>query len=99
MSQEIGGGLVDPKAITGADRLKNKNLGELVGAVRIDSVPTGEAQRLAAEGKFFPLTVDANGFLRVTLPEGTEVKTVELETLLRIETLLEKLVEIGLQMK
>ncbi len=97
--QEIGGGLVDPKAITGEDRLKNKNLGELVGGIRLDSVPTSEAQRLAKEGKFFPLTVDQNGFLRVTLPEGTKVETEEMAVLLRIEALLEKLCEIGLQIK
>lgn len=99
MSQELGGGLVNPKALTGADKPKNKTLGELVGGIRLDSVPTSEANRLAAEGKFFPLTVDANGFLRVTLPEGALVETEELGALLRIEKLLEELVAIGQQIK
>ena len=56
-----------------------RTLGELVVGIRVDAVPVGEAQRLAAAGQFYPLTVDANGFLRVTLPEGTAVETNELE--------------------
>ena len=56
-----------------------RTLGELVVGIRVDAVPAGEAERLAAAGQFYPLTVDARGFLRVTLPEGTTVATGELE--------------------
>ena len=56
-------------------------LGEMVVGVRVDTVPAGEAERLAADGKFYPLTLDENGFLRVTLPDGIKVKTEELEVL------------------
>ena len=94
MAQLTGGRAVDPKAITGEDALDQKQLAELVVGIRLDSVPTGEAQRLAGEGKFYPLTMDANGFLRVTLPEGTKVKTEELEVLQEIRTLLETMVGI-----
>lgn len=76
--QQVGTGAVDPKAITGGDRLPGKQLGELVVGIRLDEVSTGEANRLASEGKFYPLTMDANGFLRVTLPEGTQVEPEEL---------------------
>lgn len=59
--------------------------GGLVVGIRVDEVPTGEADRLAAEGKFYPLTMDAAGFLRVSLPEtGTQVETQELEVLREI---------------
>jgi hypothetical protein len=94
VAQQAGSRAVDPKALTGADALNQRQLAELVVGIRLDSVPTGEAQRLAAEGKFYPLTVNANGFLRVVLPEGTEVKTQELEALLRIETLMGQMVDL-----
>ena len=71
-----------------------KVLGGLVVGVRVDAVPADEADRLAAEGKFYPLTLDKNGFLRVTLPEsGTKVETNEPEIALRIEKWLERIWE------
>lgn len=62
--------------------------GELVVGVRVDAVPKGDADRLAAEGRFYPLTVDADGQLRVVLPEGTRVETAELAVLREIRDLL-----------
>lgn len=77
--QQVGTGAVDPKAITGEDRDTSKKIGELVVGIRLDAVPTNEANKLAAEGSFYPLTMDAKGFLRVVLPEGTQVESEELE--------------------
>ena len=56
-------------------------LGETVVGVRIDTLPQEEAERLAADGTFHPLTIDKNGFLRVTIPDGITVKTEELAVL------------------
>ena len=80
--QEVGSRAVDPKALTGEDALTKRQKaqrGEMVLGIRQDAVPTNEANKLAAEGGFYPLTLDAKGFLRVTLPEGTEVESAELE--------------------
>lgn len=56
-------------------------VGELIVGVRLDTIPAGEGDRLAADQKFHPLTIDRNGFLRVTMPNGITVKTEELEVL------------------
>lgn len=69
-------------------RTARKLLGELVVAVRVDDLPEGEAERLAAAGKFHPLTTDADGNLRVVAPDWVKVLTQELPVLLRIEALL-----------
>ena len=66
-------------------------VGSLVVAIRKDDVPTNESVRLASDVEFYPLTMDKNGFLRVTLPTGTEVKTVELETLLETMSVLKEI--------
>ena len=63
-------------------------LGELVVGVRVDDLPAGDAERLAAAGKFHPLTTDKDGNLRVAFPAGAKVEITELEVLLRIEALL-----------
>lgn len=63
-------------------------LGELVVGVRIDAIPQSEAERLAADGKFHPLTVDENGFLRVTVPDAVRVESEELTVLREIRDLL-----------
>lgn len=63
-------------------------LGESFVAVRVDDLPTGEADRLAAEGKWYPLTTDANGQLRVVPPDWIKVQMQALEVWLRIEALL-----------
>ena len=90
--QEVGSFGVDPKALTGSDQPNQKKQhGELVLGLRLDEVPTGEAKRLAADGKFYPLTMDSNGFLRVTLPEGTKVETEELEVMREMSGLLEEI--------
>ena len=73
MAQESRTGTVDLKAVNTPYEDYAKQLGELLLAIRLDSSPAAEAARLTAEGKYYPLTVDANGFLRVTLPEGTKV--------------------------
>lgn len=62
--------------------------GELIVAVRVDSPPTKEADRLAAAGNFYPLTSDADGHLRVVLRSDTSVQTEELEVLREIRDLL-----------
>ena len=90
--QEVGSFGVDPKALTGRDQPNQKKQhGELVVGIRLDEVPTGEAKRLAGEGKFYPLTMDANGFLRVTLPEGAKVETDELQVMREMALLLEEI--------
>lgn len=70
----------------------NKNdpdqIGKLVVGVRIDDLPSGEAQRLATAGKFYPLTTDADGNLRVVTPDWINVRTEELEVLREIRDLL-----------
>ena len=63
-------------------------IGELVVGVRIDALPQSEAERLAGEGRFHPLTLDADGNLRVTMPDGISVKSEELEVLREIRNLL-----------
>lgn len=64
-----------------------KQLGELVVGVRVDAIPEVEADRLAAEGKFHPLTIDKNGCLRVRMPDGIKVQNEELEVLREIRDL------------
>ena len=56
-------------------------LGESIVAVRVDDLPASEAERLAAEGKWYPLTVDQNGQLRVVTPDWIKVHVQELEVL------------------
>lgn len=63
-------------------------LGQTIIGVRVDDLPEGEAQRLAAEGKWYPLTTDKDGNLRVTFPASSMVEVAELEVLIRIEQLL-----------
>ena len=65
-----------------------RNLGDLVVGIRVDALPQGEAERLAAAGQFYPLTVDERGCLRVAIPEGSKVDTEELEVLREIRDLL-----------
>mgnify|MGYP001577754463 FL=1 len=72
----------------GADLLKQKVIGDLVVGIRVDTLPTNEAERLAADGKFYPLTTDKDGNLRVALPATTIVKTEALEVLREIRDLL-----------
>lgn len=73
----------DAKGTAYADA--RKVVGGLVVGIRVDELPTNEADRLAAEGKFYPLTLDSGGFLRVSLPDsGTKVETAELEVLREI---------------
>lgn len=79
---------IDPKTVNGPYEEFRKVLLELVGAIRVDSLPTGDATRLAGAGKFYPATVDANGCLWVRLPDDQKVETNEVEVLLRIEQLL-----------
>jgi hypothetical protein len=79
---------IDPKVVNGPYDEYRKMLLELVGGIRIDEAPTGDGPRLAKQGKFHPFTVDKNGYLRVTVPEGTVVESTEVEVLLRIEQLM-----------
>ena len=76
------------QAINTAYDAAQRNRGELVVGIRVDSLPTSEANRLAAEGKFYPLTTDADGNLRVVLSSLTKVETQELEVLREIRDLL-----------
>lgn len=73
---------------TNYDQDQQRNIGEMVVGIRIDTLPTGEASRLAAVGRFQPLTTDKDGNLRVVPPDGIKVVSAELEVLLRIEALL-----------
>jgi len=63
-------------------------LGELVVGVRVDTLPASDAQRLAAEGKFYPLTLDRDGQLRVVTPDWIKVQTQELEVLRELRDLM-----------
>lgn len=65
-----------------------KLLGELVVGIRVDTLPAGDAERLADEGKFYPLTTDANGNLRVVPPDWIKVQIQSLEVLSDMRTLL-----------
>lgn len=67
---------------------------EFVGGVRVDDLPTSDSERLAAEGNFYPLTMDQDGCLWVRFPSGLKVETAELEVLLRIESLLKEQVNL-----
>ena len=62
--------------------------GELVIGIRVDELPASEAERLAAQGKFYPLTTDKDGQLRVVLSGTTKVAMEELEVLREIRDLL-----------
>lgn len=79
--------IVKERQSSGVDAVR-RLLGELLVGIRVDDLPSGEAERLAAEGKFYPLTVNADGHLRVVTPDWIKVQTAELEVLLRIEQLL-----------
>lgn len=68
---EISEGKSPPKALQG----------ELVVGVRVDDLPEIERERLAGEGKFYPITTDSKGNLRVVTPDGIKVETDELEVL------------------
>lgn len=86
--QDIDSRVIDAKAVNGPYEEVRKQLLALLAGIRTDAAPTGDAQRLAGEGNAYPLTVDKNGYLRVTMPEGAKVEATELEVLLRIEQLL-----------
>lgn len=88
MSQQAYTQAVDPKAVNTPYDTTGKTLAELVTGIRIDTVPANEGERLAAAGEFYPLTVDKNGFLRVTLPDGTKVESTESEVLREIRDVL-----------
>ena len=57
-------------------------LGEVVAGVRVDELPINEADKIAGAGKFAPLTVDKDGYLRVRPREGIEVGTASLSDLI-----------------
>lgn len=80
--QELGKQAVDLKTVGTPYDDPRKNLGEIIVGIRVDAVPANDAERLAEEGKFYPLTTDKNGFLRVVQPEGTSVETPEIVALL-----------------
>lgn len=75
-------------------RLYPRKRVELVGGVRVDELPTSDADTLADEGNFYPLVVGSDGCLWVRFPSGIEVETAEHEILHRIEALLERQVEL-----
>jgi hypothetical protein len=89
--QTVNTGALDVKAQGSAYDQTPPRRAKLVVGIRLDGVPAGEAQRLAAEGRFYPLTLDANGFLRVTLPEGTTVNTNERDVHRESRDLLEEI--------
>lgn len=76
---------------TAYDSTQPKTSGELVVGLRVDSLPTGEARRLAAEGKWYPLTTDQDGNLRVSLPSTTKIEISELSIFSRLEDLLSEI--------
>lgn len=73
----------------GKDRARTLH-GESLAVIRVDDLPKGEADRLAAEGKWYPVTCDKNGHLRVALPDSTKVEVTELEVLCEIRELLKE---------
>ena len=50
-----------------------RTMGDLVVGIRKDDAPAGEADRLAEDGDFYPVTLDKNGNLRVTIPAATKI--------------------------
>ena len=92
MAEQMDTRAVDLTGInTPRDELKGvKRVGELVFGIRIDAVPESEAKRLADEGKFHPLTIDKNGFLRVVLPEAQKLQVNE-QVQSEIRSLLEEI--------
>lgn len=88
MAQQIDTRAVDPKAHGTVYEDVRKLLAELMAGIRVDVVPRNDSERLAQEGGFYPLTVDRDGFLRVTLPETVRVETGELIVLREIRDLL-----------
>lgn len=88
MAQQIGTQAIDPKAVNTPNDQPAKLIAELLTAIRVDTAPSHDGERLADEGQFYPLTVDTNGFLRVALPDGTKVESSELEVLREIRDLL-----------
>ena len=71
--QQVGSGGIDPKVVHGPYDESLKQLGDLVVGIRIDAVPSNEGNRLAAQGRFYPLTLDKSGNLRVTMAESEGV--------------------------
>ena len=67
-----------------------RTLGDLVVGIRVDTLPGGEADRLAEDGSFYPLTLDASGRVRVALSSDTKIETAELQVLREIRDLLEQ---------
>ena len=53
-----------------ADR---RTMGDLVVGIRKDDVPAGEADRLAEDGDFYPVTTDQDGNVRVAIPDTTKI--------------------------
>lgn len=50
-----------------------RTMGDLVVGIRKDDAPAGEADRLAADGEFYPITTDEDGNLRVSIPDTTKI--------------------------
>lgn len=59
-----------------------RTMGDLVVGIRKDDAPTGEADRLAADGEFYPVTTDEDGNLRVAIPAATKI---DMQALLEVE--------------
>ena len=76
MPQEIGRLGLDLKTVNGPYEDRQRLLGELVAAIRVDTPPTGEATRIADDGGLYPLTVDKNGCLWVRVAGNTDSEGV-----------------------
>lgn len=72
--------VVAERQADGTDQVRRLTA-ELVTGIRVDTLPRHDGERLAAEGKFYPLTTDQDGNLRVVTPEWISVRTDELEVL------------------
>lgn len=108
--QEVGGHGVDLKTVNREDFDQEKPISpavqtkqkpqraELVVGIRIDTVPTAEVDRLAEEGKFYPLTIDKSGQLRVVLPDGAKVESNEQQVMHEIRGLLEEIRDLLMEM-
>ena len=104
MAQEMSSKAVDLTELNTGDAVlraksKQKQQGELVFGVRIDSLPKGEAEALAKEGHFYPLTTDDKGRLRAMLPSDQQVVVRDQALLLECRNFLQRIWEVLCEMK
>ena len=104
MAQEMNSKAVDLTELNTGDadlrkKSKPKQQGEMVFGIRIDALPENEAEVLAKEGYFYPLTLDAKGQLRTVLPSDQKIVAAEQQLLLECRNLLEQIRDVLYEMK